>query len=129
MTQELKVTLLGTTTVTPTGSIKHKKVPPTYTLFPQTEELANNLGTLCMGYDAAAPQFLMTAKFEEMLAYLRAGRKVRITIPNGLAMVEDLMVYVNMATKFAASKAAQAPSLYLYQWDSSVGNFRQTRAI
>lgn len=121
--------VLSTTAVTPTGVIKRKKTTPTYTLFPQTEELEDNLGTLCMGYDAAAPQFLMTAKFTEMLAFLRAGRKVRITIPNGLAMVDDLMVFVNNATKYAASKAVQTPSLYLYKWDSECGNFRQTRAI
>lgn len=129
MTEQIELPVLGTATVTPTGQIKKKKTTPTYTLFPQTEELEDNLGTLCMGYDAAAPQFLMTAKFEEMLAFLRAGRKVRISIPTGLAMVDDLMVYVNSATKHAASKAAQSPSLYLYHWDTACGNFRQTRAI
>ena len=129
LTSEITLVNISSIDRIPTVLCKYWKVIPTYALLPQTLLLAGNQGYLCVGWDAFAPRFIMTEKYEEMLSYLRKGRKVRVTIPSDLALVDDLLVSILRATKYAASQAIQAPSLYFYTYDESFGNFRQTRIL
>lgn len=124
LTQEM-----STTTVTPAGQVNKVRVIPTYALLPQTPTMDDNSGILCSGWDAFAPQFLMTAKFTELLAHIEAGRKVRISVYKIYRITDDILEHVIFAAKGAAKRSKQRPSLYIYSYDDQVGNFHKERVI
>ena len=111
------------------GVLTAPKTVPTYALLPNTPATIESRGFLCSGWDAIAPRFIMTALYKEMLDYLAEGRRVNILITTDWALIDDLMIPVNFATKRAAAKSRKPPALWYYTWDAVLGNFRKTRVL